>query len=252
MKKNITLIILVLIVFASCKKDDLEGKVKMSYISEYTINSNRIYEIYYTDTKITKIDYYTSGGELINKMTVDYSDDLLESISYFDNSDSLVGYKTFEYDSLNISEIIYFEPTISGSLEKKSYDEFYYRDDKVNKLKHYQKYYNDFDLIYTEEFTYNSIGNITFAETNNDIEYEYDDKKNPFFNLYFIFGHIAFSNNNITKALYTSNSGNILSNSYNASFSYNSEDFPTEEIRTGITNTDEIIINWWRKKKVTL
>ena len=227
--KNIFLVLLAVVVLSGCSKDDNKGdfveNTKMLFLKKtesedavitYEYNGNKISE---TNSKISD-----SEGFIVKKSVFTYEGDLIVKRQSFNEDGTLSPFK----------------------------EEFFYED---NKLKSYN--FIDGDYIRKTTYTHENDGTVSFKKYNVDsktkietfidsgvytfsngnlikyedskeiINYEYDDKKNPFKNVTGFSKVIGINSNlnNVLKST-TIRKGSDSSNVSSFEYDYNPDGYP--------------------------
>ncbi len=243
-KINIKFILIALIglSFSACKKENAEDdhtqnnddtttcRIKKitdsdGEITEFSYDSNnRLVEIasgptdpetmhfsYDTDNHLFAMSVVDNTGT--NATTVfTYTNDVLSSAVVTEGG-SVQSHIYYHYDNGILHDV---EMSVSGTVAVKTV--FYYTGDNLSKM---------------EEYSLNATGNLSFSNT---ITYQYDNKKNPLYELGIAEaiineGHAEFaSKNNIVQRVQT----NYGSGTETISYQYNNHNYPTE----GTSNID--------------
>ncbi len=244
---KVKIIFILILFFASCKKQDQPGftSAKTPYLSHIYLNNNIYKKYFYNDAwQLVAIHNYKDSNN--------YS---IDSI-YYNTENKISKYKQFANSRLAYREHVY-EYTGNGNILKEKYFEPY-RDTLIGT--YYFEYFYDPDNrpsfktqyssadkanVLSYSYTYDQRGNlikfVDFVHVNGSNTpspglyqyFKYDDYKNA--TLWFDCNYYAHDMipvvNNITKATYVMNN-DTLSRSYDAVFTYSPEKVPLTEIRT--------------------
>lgn len=233
-KSIILFIVFSLFVTLACSSDDNNGNNESQIPLVKKIYKNgKVHVSYeYEDGRFKKTTYPNGNTYYL----WDYSNSN-ETIRYrYDFSDKMTEYSKYIKVDTNTSRIEYY--LVDGTLLKYRIHKFNADgcgSDEINYYKPVDSLYWKIKLKYkssncnSESIAYNGNGKITDYWENIK-----DNKKNPFYKSYL---HLNYFNlneaRNTTKYLYKNSYGEIRKNlSYNSTFKYNLNDYPTKEIRT--------------------
>ncbi|MCD9576647.1 hypothetical protein [Flavobacterium soyae] len=248
MKKLVCLLSTVLLVFTSCSKDDNDSSDSVSPMlvkkitTTYSDGERLTEEYHYSGNKIVSV---TEGDGSVSKYT--YTGDLITKIEYFDETGLLK----------DTSEYGYTDGLMTSYIEK-------YDDDHNSKTKYT---HNADGTISYEQFKVNiktglevkfqQTGKLTYKDGNlikaerlydkfETVEiYEYDTKNSPLKNI--LGWNLLLDEEpavkNIIKKVDTSGSqGNLHTDTYISTYTYDVNNYPTEKITklSGSTDTETV------------
>ena len=270
MKKIKLLLILfmgiALSVATSCNKDDDNNDdngggggnptTKTCYINKQSFEDGSYDKItYYSDHKAKTYEEYDSTGALDSRAEISYnSDGTLAELHQFDDADKEVMKLVYSYSGGKISEIEMFLDMGNG-LKSFGVYEYTFSGEHVTKVE------MKMDILGTgtpivaskTEFTYTGDNPTKVVEYEFDaatmglkktgeVEYVYDDKKNPFFNIgiNFVFPDVQFfAKNNYTKMTVKDDAGAVdQDESANITYEYNENGYPTKSTATNFSGSD--------------
>lgn len=258
-RKIISLCILFVVIFLSCKKDELfvDGNYEVMYLSDVLLDDQTYYRYVYNDSNLvseesSKVDFmmhhYNDKNQLIssdyywNNAILNSDVKLIETtLSQSALITSANGIKggtiKYEYNDDQLNKATYSRP--SGVSE---YSTFNY--DANNRIERQDLFYNNIATGYIE-YRYDGRGNLIkellyelsatgATELSTTTKYVFDNKQNPFYSLKsLILPGINTNRNNIVKEINTvhSNAGQgtdksqITENSYE----YNINGYPVSK-----------------------
>jgi hypothetical protein len=245
--KSLLSAVLAASILVGCNKDD-DPKTKLCFLTTVVeVGSAETTTINYTleNQKITKVNTKSvySGGSFEDNTTITY--DSKGNITETNSSD---GTRTvFTYTNNQVTKVEDFDGTTLS--DRTDYE---YSNGQIVKAQYYDEtnpgtfVKDDYDVFeYANTTSKNPIKIKSFSKTGTTpsytVEYQYDDKKNPYsasaaiLNLLSLYAEA--SENNITKATFTSaSSPNVQTNTY--TYEYNTEGYPTKSTRVA-TNTGQ-------------
>lgn len=240
MKKILTTLSVIALVFTSCSKDDSPSEESNSgflltktvetyddgstYTTNFTYNGNKLIKIDDSDGE-SETFVYDSNGKLVSGVEKYYNSNTLitGSVSYIYNGQNKLSSIAFS-DGLHLD----YAYNINGTVTEDNYDS------NGNARTSIYTFLNDNIVSVTES----STGLPTYVTT-----FQFDSKNNPFknvykpyelFNNYFDFD---FNVNNVTSSVYDNDVNDYRSSTY--TYLYNSNNYPT--VRTETTGDGEVI-----------
>ncbi|WP_053970198.1 hypothetical protein [Mangrovimonas sp. ST2L15] len=244
MRKLFSILCIATTIFiSSCSSDDSSSEEDITSDSNNLLVS-QIVETYDDGTSAT-INFTYDGNKLVSASSpgyeevYSYENNLLSQISEYEDG-SLVGETSFEYDSQNR---LINETYSSGGMQIQS-NVFSYNEDGTITLD--ENGMNTYILTFLD-------GNLISEEDVNgdqDYSYTYDDKHSPFLNLhqrdvFELVGSFETHENNVLT--YINTGGAAITDSYENTFSYNSDGYPITGATTfepGTANEETILLQY--------
>lgn len=265
--KNLRILLMIfmgvsLAVATSCKKDDDTDDnnddnndpvtetcyvVKMDYGSDYD-------EITYNPSNmITKLENFDSTGTASDGYSnFTYENDLLVTMESYNNG-NLESKMEIIYNSNNKPDTLNLYTNATGSLNKVGYFKYSFNGDQLSSISMFAEAMGNIIEVSKTDFQFvgNNVSKITQYEFNfssmslelsETRDFTYDDKKNAFIGIgldYFM-GEVQFlSENNVASVTVKDDQGSVMNDrSYNFTYEYNSNDYPTKQTQTSFDNSD--------------
>jgi hypothetical protein len=262
--KNISLycIFVLLLINQACTKDSpySDNRVRC-YVTSEVIDNKPTVDFIYSKRQLIKIIEYDDQGKVKQHLVPGFDGEgKISIIRYFDVNNNAYAFLNYEYlpNRLLKKTSFYKYGPVEDTLVY--YRVFYYND--INQLtKEYYYLVNNkvVTMDYYINHTYNTAGNITFsskyrwvavsakdykARLEFSSEYEYDLMRSKSLELPFLSGYTSLSPNNAIKAKFRDEYGSDLATSYYSSYEYNSEGYPTKEVRTFMFGGESKVIEY--------
>lgn len=257
--KYLSVILLLIIAFASCQKDEdhhydsrspseppTEPRCFVNHIIEG--NGDNV-ELEYINNKISEVtEVFSSGAEEMHSI-YEYNNGILSSVKVYEN-DTMTHKNEYVIENNRISKVSFFSIDNAGNLVPAAYETHYSynSDDQISVV----EYKENSIVTQRNEYTWEN-GNLKeekyYTASNGSqfglwstYAYTYDDQKNPLRGIGIDFFVDSYNINNILEKLtsYTSEGSTDRQETY--TYEYNSNGYPTKITKVdqnGSVNIDE-------------
>lgn len=264
--------------FSSCEKNNNSDDNKTLKLTKIHWNNeeNGSYELNVTyndngkitgfhevqnETETSSIITYNSDGKVEKEVISQNGETIaIDSFSYQTDTIIVKNFRKFEseelYESSRFKYIlneqnqvikILLELNIADNWYEGAYSLNTWTNDNLTKTEQYSVFFGisrkSIDLYSRKFIGYSSAFNksgLNDSELSSTVTYEYDDKKNPYKDIFDAFPSYSTGINNVTKMTITLNGEESAPEVSNHTYEYNKDNYPTKETSTYIKDGEEI------------